>query len=164
MSTHIALFFLALFGPATIFQFWLLVRALREERVARTLRQPPRPGLRFTISYAGSFGLVSAIGALIMIGILAASAEGAWRLVPLVLVNMIIQPLCILMLASGAHNLWHALRGRVTYAFRIIPAESIPPERQRDLMKYRMVQSIVGIVFASALGCSMLWVLLGAIP
>jgi|SRR5262245_10184224 len=77
---------------------------------------------------------------------------GGGRLVLLVLINLIVQPLCLLLFVGGAYKAVMALRGRVTYAFRTCPPDQFCAEVYRALRTHCIVSGSVGVAFSLGLG------------
>src|ERR1051326_3740823 len=75
--------------------------------------------LRYSLVYA-MFGVM---GALICAARILSGAKGNWRFVPLVLINIVIQPLCGFAVVMGSFKVIMALTGRATYGFQIMPRE-----------------------------------------
>src|SRR5438128_1556597 len=125
-SSGFAVIFLGIFA-------WGLV----QERRAHRDGCEPRPGLRAATDWSGSIGFLFAILASVALALLGGRQEGFWRIALLVAVNLVIQPLCFLMLVSGVYQIGQALRGRATYAFRVIPRENLPGEEYRALLHHR---------------------------
>jgi hypothetical protein len=71
--------------------------------------------------------------------------------VPLISVNLLLQPICFLFVTNGVHALAHAMCGRLTYACRVIPLESVPPEEFRAHLLHRAASGVIGVL----LGCGL---------
>jgi hypothetical protein len=142
---------LAILLILAIFLLGLFARCVMELRKAQKRNELPRPGLKFIANVSGTFGVLSAIAALLFAVPLADAAEGWWRLGPLILVNVVIQPLSLWFIVFGSLTLWHTLRGRLVYALRTIPKEMIAPESGRFWMIHRLACGSIAI----ALGCGL---------
>lgn len=118
---------------------WLLVRALRGAG-------HPADGLGFA-SFAG-FGILAFVA--LAFGLERAGTR--WAFIALVAVNLLMQPLCLYLLAAGLYKLGMAMAGRVTYAWRIVPAGTCPHEKYRSLKSFCVGQGVVGCLFSLALG------------
>src|SRR5690349_17379066 len=95
----LALLFAALSAP-------LLIEAVRGEagqRQAHWEGRPLRPGLQFSTDYAAVLGILGVIMTLGALALLASRQEGLWKVVPLVLVNLVLQPIWSLLLAGEIH-------------------------------------------------------------
>src|SRR5262249_29706542 len=138
-----ALLFAAVSAP-------LLIEAVRgeaEQRRAHREGRPLRPGLKFSTDYAAVFGILGVIMTLGALALWAGRQEGLWKVVPLVLVNLVLQPIWLLLLVGAIHLLWHALHGRLTYALEVIPPGEMPADEYRKLVRHRAVYSLLTIPF-----------------
>jgi hypothetical protein len=77
-----------------------------------------------------------------------------------VLINALVQPLCLLLVAGGLYKFAMAAAGRPTYAGREIPPDKYPAEERDWLLRHFMTTGLVGAVFAAGLGLAFLWPLL----
>jgi hypothetical protein len=145
-----------MFAIADLAQF---ARFVIEERAALQRGEPLRPGVRFGAHVTGTFGTLSAITTLLLIALLAASADGWWRLAPLILVNLVIQPLSFLLVYVGVLTLWHTLRGRLVFAGRVIPKDAVPSEQRRVFLIHRLASGLFGVALGCTLGCATLLLL-----
>jgi hypothetical protein len=76
---------------------------------------------------------------------------GGPSFVLLVLINLVVQPLCLLLFAGGAYKMGMALRGRVTYAFRTAPPGQFRPQEYRALLTHCILSGAVGAAFSAGL-------------
>src|SRR5262245_12348262 len=85
---------------------------------------------------AGGWGCAFVVGGglLALVGIAGwlGHQEGIWRLLPLVAINVAVQPVCALMVASGCYQTIMGFAGRVTFRFR-----TVPPADGEDLTRYQ---------------------------
>jgi hypothetical protein len=147
-------FLLIIFGllflyVAAVFHLCLFHKGMKEQQKAQQHGHSLRPGLRFRTVWNGKFGILFAIMALVITA--GIELEGPLKSLPLVVVNLIMQPFCLYCIALGSYAVGQALLGRFTYAFRVIPPETIPANRYRMLLKYRTFSGIVGILFGCGL-------------
>jgi hypothetical protein len=76
---------------------------------------------------------------------------GVVRVILLVLINLVVQPLCLLLFVGGAYKAGMALRGRLTYAFRTISSSDFSPEEFRSLRKHCVIGGAIGVSFSVGL-------------
>jgi hypothetical protein len=131
-------------------------RGLAEESRAHKSGSQPRPGLRAATDWAGTLGIFCALVALVLMAQIGGRQEGVWRLALLLAVNLMVQPICLLFLAGGVYSLAQALRGRFTYAFRVIPREEFPAEEYRGYLRLRVMSGIVAVLFGAGLSAACL--------
>jgi hypothetical protein len=110
-------------------------------------------GCQWSATLAVGFGMFALPCAATLLG----QQEGRWRLVPLVVINLLMQPLCGVLVAGGCHQFGAGLTGRLTYAFRIIPPEGMEPKKYRRLVRTRMSGGLVTALFFGWLGLVCLW-------
>ena len=65
--------------------------------------------MRFTLYWCGSFAFYSGIACLVCMAAMARQQEGVWRVVPLLLINAVVQPFCLLWLSLGICKVGYAL-------------------------------------------------------
>lgn len=147
MDVRIFIAVLVIYSALAVLLLGKFVRCLNEERRANTTETPLRPGVRFTGYYAGMFGFLFAIAALMSAAAIAAQQEGLWKVVPLLLINLVIQPVCLMSLAICLHRLRHAIFGRFTYGFRVISSEEFP--------LWLLIPQTIGTIFWTLLACGM---------
>ena len=140
---------LTLIYIAAAFYLYLFHQGMKEQQQAQERGLPPRPGLRFRTQWNGKFGILFAIMALVITA--GIELEGPLRFLPLVVVNVIMQPFSLYCIALGSYAVGQALLGRFTYAFKVIPHETIPADRYRVLIKYRIFSGVAGILMGCVL-------------
>ena len=143
----------AIFAVIHLATFAWCVFELRKDQKRGEL---PRPGLRFRTDMAGTMGILSTVVALLIFARWAVVADGWWKLAPLIMANVVIQPLCAWLMVAGTLTLWHTLRGRLVYALRMIPDEAIPLERRRGFWIHRLVSGVAAIALGYGLSCATL--------
>jgi hypothetical protein len=136
---------------AAIFLVCLSINGMRKEAEAQRRNLPLPPGMHFRTVWSGKFGMLYLILALLITGGIAGELEGWAKIIPLLFVNLIMQPFCLACIALGIYAVGQALRGRFTYAFKVIPAETIPASEYRLLLRYRIFSGIVGFLFGCGL-------------
>jgi hypothetical protein len=94
----------------------------------------PRPGVRACTEWAGSVGIFFGMIALILLALVACRQVAWLKIVTLIFVNLVMQPLCHLFFAGGVYRFSQACRGRLTYAFRVLPRGNLPAEQYRNLL------------------------------
>ena len=151
MDTGVLVCTFLLFSALTVVLFGLCAWGLLEERRTHQRGDQLRPGLRCGTDWSGSLGSFCGITTLVLLAYLAGQQEGQWKIVPLVFVNLVMQPLCLLFFVGSVYRVLHALRGRFTYGFQVFPRESIPSENYRSLLIERAVGGVVFAVFACGL-------------
>ena len=77
--------------------------------------------------------------------------EGLGATVLLVTINVIVQPLCLLLFVGGAYKMAMAFLGRVTHAFRTAPPGIFSEEQYRSMLTHCIMSGLVGISFSSGL-------------
>jgi hypothetical protein len=140
LDTAILVFWLIPVAGMAAILLALCARGLAEERRAHREGRPLRPGVKFGTDWAGSLGILGTILALCLTAWLASRQEGLWKVVPLLLVNLILQPVCLLLIVGGIFQLRHALCGRITYAFHVLAPGDVSAEQYRS----RLIERIVG--------------------
>jgi hypothetical protein len=134
-------------------------------------RTPPdEPGARFRSGWLGTFGLqlglASCMGLAAVLAVYGAGSAAA--VVAAVIINVVVQPVALLICWAGIRKIALGLQGQVAYAWRRVPdAElaDLPPGRKRQLSWFCVAQGVVvlplGVVIS--LGCALvLATLLGA--
>lgn len=154
MDTNLDLVLLAIFYVPAVLCFCLCAYGLKEESQARRRGMAPRPGLRAGTDWAGTIGIGFTILALTLSALIAAGQEGLWRILPAVFINLLMQPLCILLIACGLYTAGQALRGRAVYAMRAIPREKISVCEYRRLLTDRVRSGLIAVTF----GCGLSYV------
>jgi hypothetical protein len=154
MITAVLLFWLVFSGVQAVVYLVLSFRAAIELDRARELECEPRPGLQFTSSWIGALGLLCLISALLTAAGLAAHLEGAWRIVLVVLANLVMQPICLFAVACGINKVGHALCSRITYAGQVVPRESIPPQ-WKEKYWFLLIERIAAGLFLVLFGCGL---------
>jgi hypothetical protein len=102
------------------------------------------------------FGLLALVSAAPLLG----QQAGGWRYVPLALINLLVQPVCGLLVAGCVHQFIMGLTGRLTYAFRVVPPERFDGETYRQMVRIRTAVGLLGAAFFGGLGSVCLWQLL----
>jgi hypothetical protein len=140
---------LTLIYIAATFYLYLFHKGMKEQQQAQERGLPPRPGLRFRTQWNGSFGILFGIIALVITA--GIELEGPLKYLPLAVANLIMQPFSLYCIALGSYAVGQALLGRFTYAFKVIPHETIPADRYRVLLKHRIFSGIAGILIGRSL-------------
>jgi hypothetical protein len=154
MITAILLFWLAFSAAHAVVHLAFFVQGTIEAERAHDLGCEPRPGLRFVTFWDGAFGFLCLVGALFAMAALALQQGGVWRIVLLGLVNLVMQPTCLLMGCNGVRKVRSGLVGRIYYAGRKIPDEelrNLAPAERRRLARYCVVQGLVILPIACGL-------------
>jgi hypothetical protein len=154
---------LALCPGVAVFFLTLAGIGLAQEYRAVKAGEEPRPGLRAATGFSGSLGIFFTILALILASWECAELSGRWRWIGPVAANLLLQPLCLLLVVGGCHKTAQALRGRATYAFRVIPRQDISEEKYRQLVVYCLNSGLWGVVLAAGLSIACLWPLLSVL-
>jgi hypothetical protein len=141
---------------AAVFNLCLFHNGMKKQQEAQQHGRSLDAGLRFRAVWSGKFGFLFAILALLMTAGIASEMEGLAKIVAFAIINLIMQPFCLYCIALGFYAVEQALLGRFTYAFKLIPRETIPADRYRMLLKYRIFSGIAGIL----LGCGLSYVCL----
>ncbi len=103
------------------------------------------------------FGLISLGVGAYMLG---ESYGGLATVIVLSLINLVVQPLCLLVCMGSAYKLIMGLAGRVTYAFRTCPPAKFNPEEYRSLRLYCIQTGAIGLAFSVGLAYACLRALL----
>jgi hypothetical protein len=151
METEALVFLLLLCTAFAAVFLGLCAWGLAQEWQARKRGCESRAGLRAVTDWVGTLGISSGMAALVILAVVAGRQEGWLRIVPLVLVNLVMQPLCLLFLASGLYRLGHACCGRLTHAFQVLPPETVPVEQYRSWLVERALSGLLAILFACGL-------------
>jgi len=106
------------------------------------------------------YAMLGLMGALVCTAGLLREQEGNWRVVSLVLINMLIQPLCCFAVAMGGFKVIMALTARITCGFRIIPREDIEPDLSRAIWLNSVAGGTMGLLFFGSMGLACLLSLL----
>jgi hypothetical protein len=160
LDTAILVFLLIPIAGVAAILLALCARWLAEERRAKREGRPVPPGVKFLTGWMGSLGILETIAALCLTAWLASRQEGLWKVVPLVLVNLVLQPVCLLAIAGCLHQLGHGLHGRLTYAFDVIPQGEMAADRYRELVHCRVGESLFLILVFGGMSCACIWPLL----
>jgi hypothetical protein len=117
------------------------------------------------LSFSLVYAMMSVMGALLCTAGLLSEQEGSWRFIPLVLINVLIQPLCCFAVAMGGFKVIMALTGRVTLGFRIVSREEVeeaegPPISYRMACIIVMAHGTVGLLIFGSIGLACLLPLL----
>jgi hypothetical protein len=155
MITAILLFWLAFSAVYAVVYLTFSFRGAIEVMRAQDLGCEPRPGLRFTSYWDGALGGLCLISALFTAASLAGQQEGMWRIALLVLINLVMQPICLLMGFMAVRKLASGLVGKLYFAGREIPEEELPDclsqAERRRLAWYCVAQGLVILPIASFL-------------
>lgn len=122
---------------------------------------PVSPAARFRSGWLGAIGLL--LGLLSCTGIAALLAQfgigSPAGVAAAVALNLVIQPVALLICWSGVRKITLGLRGRIAYAWREIPESELaelPPVERRQLSWYCIFQGVVvlpiGVFFS--VGCA----------
>ena len=136
--------------------------------VVRLRRAPNDPGVRFGYGWLGAIALLE--GPLCCVGVaigLADQVRTSWlALLTVILMNVLAQPLWLLMLFTGCRKIVLGLGGRVGYAWRAVPEEqvqSLPADERLSLQRYCICQGLVVLPLAGSMSLACVWPLLLAI-
>jgi hypothetical protein len=102
------------------------------------------------------FGVLALVNAAALLG----HQEEPWRGVALVAINLLVQPVCGLLVAAGGHMFVNGVFGRLTYQFRVVPREAFDPLTYRQSTRARTIVGLLGVAFFGGLGAVCLWPLL----
>jgi hypothetical protein len=124
--------------------------------VLRSHRREPRSfdGYAFAVF---AFPLFTALIAL-AVGL--GRVGGAWAATGIIVINVLVQPLCLYILAGSIYKLVMALAGRVTYAWHVVPMDTWPEQQYRSVRWHCLSQGILGGLFAGGMGGVCFWPLL----
>jgi hypothetical protein len=102
------------------------------------------------------FGLSALVSAAPLLGEL----DGRWRFLPLAAINLLVQPLCGLLVFATGHQSVMGLTGRLTYRFRVVPPEAFDPVTYQRLVRHRTVSGLLGVALYGGMSGVCLWPLL----
>jgi hypothetical protein len=101
------------------------------------------------------FGILALVSAVPL-----SEQTGVWRNVTLVVINLLVQPVCGLMLLGCGHQFIMGMRGHLACRFRIVPREVSDATTYRRMVRSRAITSLLGVVFFGGLSAICLWPLL----
>ncbi len=102
------------------------------------------------------FGILALVSAVPLL----AEQTGVWRNVVLVVINLLVQPVCALMVVGCGHQFIMGMRGHLACRFRIVPREVVDAAAYRRTVRSRAITSLLGTIFFGGLGAICLWPLL----
>jgi hypothetical protein len=161
--TTFACLILAVSVPGLISSARSAVRALDRLR-----RFPDDRRARFEYGWQGTFALLHGLAGCMSLGvILVLQAGSSWlALAGVFCVNLLVQPVAVLLCWIGACKVTRGLCGQVTYAWRRVPESELasltPPERRR-LAWFCVWQGVACLIFGATMvvGCAGLLVQAG---
>ena len=111
-------------------------------------RAPDDSGVRFGAGWQGAYALLMGPTCCVMVvGGLAQQVRTSWlALLTVILMNVLAQPVWLLMAFAGFRKIVLGLTGRMGYAWRAVPEEELgdlPPGERRSLQLYCIVQGLV---------------------
>jgi hypothetical protein len=144
---------LGVFAPLTLCGLFLtamvVVVAFRRHESLRTLVDRAAFGWSLSMLIGGL--LLSLAAGAVLIG---RHGEGSGGFVSAVVINVLTQPLCLVLVWGSAGKLYLAVQGRASYAGKVIPAEGLGADEYRDLCRYCIASGFLGLgVSVSFRGC-----------
>jgi hypothetical protein len=123
--------------------------------VVAVLDNPAGGWLAALILFFGLLALVAAVPLL--------AEQGLGRSAAVVGINLLVQPLCGLLVVGCGHQFVMGLSGRLTYKFRVIPPDEtgFDPALYRRLVRDRALGGLAGILFFGGLSAVCLWPFVG---
>jgi hypothetical protein len=124
--------------------------------VAAARVRPDEPAARFRSGWLGTFGLLlGLVGGTGLAAVLAefgtASVAGVAAAVAL---NVVLQPVGLLFCWTGVRKIALGVRGRVAYAWRLVPEAELadlPPADRRGLARFCVLQGVIALLFGAAI-------------
>jgi hypothetical protein len=150
--------------PALTVSASAMVRALRRLR-----RSPDDRMARFEYGWEGTFALLSGLASAMSLALILASRAGSsgLALAGVCLVNLLVQPLALLICWVGVRKIVLGIFGQVAYAWRRVPASELASLRQserRGLAWYCIFQGVILVAWGTAMSVGCAGLLIQAIP
>jgi hypothetical protein len=137
--------------PMFIVSAWSYPRALKRLRDT-----PDKPGSRFEEGWLGTFMLMGAISGLTSLALLLTlhTSSSVVTLIFLVIVNLLIQPVALLLCWFGVTKIFWGVSGRISYGGRRVPDSEftdIPRSQRLQIVLFSVLQGMFGLTFGGVL-------------